>query len=130
VYRLTIRIENLTSLTSAEHLQRTRAQRSSFASTHVLLGVTGGAFVSSIDPPAALAAAVAGCENMGLWPGLVGPATREMMLAAPIILYDNPQIAEERHGDLFDGTEIDEILSLRILTMTEAEKRDMAAADG
>ena len=29
---------------------------------------------------------------------------------------------------LFDGTEIDEILSLRILTMTEQEKKEMRGA--
>ncbi|MFL5802937.1 MAG: hypothetical protein ACJ8CR_14495 [Roseiflexaceae bacterium] len=35
-----------------------------------------------------------------------------------------------RHaGDLFDGTDIDEILTLRIMTMTEEEKREMGAAD-
>jgi hypothetical protein len=51
------------------------------------------------------------------------------MLAAPIILYDYPTVAPESVGDLFDATEIDEILTLRILTMTDAEKREMAAAD-
>jgi hydrogenase maturation protease len=30
---------------------------------------------------------------------------------------------------LFDGTEIDEILTLRILAMTDAEKREMASVD-
>ncbi len=49
-----------------------------------------------------------------------------MMLASPIILYDYPQIAPESPGDLFDGTEIDEILTLRILSLTEAE---MSAVD-
>lgn len=51
------------------------------------------------------------------------------MLSSPIILYDYPQIAPESSGDLFDGTEIDEILSLRILTMTEEEKREMRQSD-
>ena len=32
-------------------------------------------------------------------------------------------------GDLFDGTEIDEILALRILTLTEDEKREMRQGD-
>jgi hypothetical protein len=44
------------------------------------------------------------------------------MLASPIILYDYPQIAPESAGDLFDGTEIDEILSLRILAMDRSRK--------
>ncbi len=129
-FRLTVRIDNVTPLTPPERTSRVLAQYRSFASMHILLAVTAGAFVSSIDPPAALAAAVSRCDNQGVWPVLVGePGAHDMMLAAPIILYDYPQVAAESPGDLFDATEIDEILSLRILTMTDAEKRDMAAAD-
>jgi hypothetical protein len=51
------------------------------------------------------------------------------MLSSPIILYDYPQIAPESPGDLFDGTEIDEILALRILTLTEGEKDEMRRSD-
>ena len=50
------------------------------------------------------------------------------MLSAPIILYDYPQIAPESPGDLFDGPEIDEILALRILTLTDAEKEEVRTA--
>jgi hypothetical protein len=129
-YRLTVRIENMRPLGPDECASRNLAQRCSFASTHVLLGVSAGAFVSSIDPPPRFAEVVDGCENQGVWPVLVGDAgARGTMLAAPIILYDDPQIAAELPCDLFDATEIDEILSLRILTMTDAEKRDMAAVD-
>jgi hydrogenase maturation protease len=51
------------------------------------------------------------------------------MLVSPIILYDYPAVAPESPGDLFDGAEIDEILSLRILTMTDAEKREARETD-
>ena len=51
------------------------------------------------------------------------------MLSSPIILYDYPQIAPESPGDLFDGAEIDEILSLRILTLTDEEKSAMRRSD-
>ena len=51
------------------------------------------------------------------------------MLSSPIIMYDYPQIAPESPGDLFDGTEIDEILALRIMTMTDAEKHEMRHSD-
>ena len=51
------------------------------------------------------------------------------MLVSPIILYDYPEIAPESPGDLFDGTEIDEILTLRILTMTDQEKEEMRNSD-
>ncbi len=129
VWRLTVRIENTTRWPAHER-RRDAAQRLAFASTHTVLGVHDGAFLSLIDPPAELAAAAAACRNQGAWPVLVGGARdSDMMLAAPIILYDNPQVAPESPGDLFDGTEIDEILTLRILAMTDAEKQEMAAAD-
>ena len=48
---------------------------------------------------------------------------------SPIILYDYPQVAEESPGDFFDGTEIDEMLALRVMTLTDEEKREMRGAD-
>jgi hypothetical protein len=54
---------------------------------------------------------------------------RNTLLSSPIILYDYPQIAPESPGDLFDGTEIDEILTLRILTMTDEEKEEVRKTD-
>lgn len=129
-YRLTIRIENVTPLDVAEIASRDFAQRRAFASTHTLLGVQGGTFVSMMDPPDDLREAAGRCENQGAWPVLVGtPGATDTVLSSPIILYDYPQIAPESPGDLFDATEIDEILILRILTMTDDEKRDMAAVD-
>ncbi len=72
----------------------------------------------------------AGCQNVGTWPVLVGEQdSRQAMLSSPIILYDYPQIAPESAGSLFDGTEIDEILSLRIMTLTDDEKREMRQSD-
>jgi hydrogenase maturation protease len=82
------------------------------------------------DPPDDLATASLSCSNDGCWPVLAGEdGTTDTVLAAPIILYDYPKIAPESASDLFDGTEIDEILILRILTMTDAEKREMASGD-
>lgn len=109
---------------------RDAAELRSLASTHVVLEADGAEFVSLADPPPELATAAAECHNDGLWPVLVGePGARDTMLAAPIILYDYPQIAPESPGDLFDGTEIDEILSLRILTLTDEEKEAARAID-
>jgi hypothetical protein len=60
------------------------------------------------------------------WPVLVGEdGEKRRMLSAPIILYDYPRIAPESPGDYFDGTEIDEMLALRIKTLTDEEKREM-----
>ena len=51
------------------------------------------------------------------------------MLSSPVILYDHPEVAAESAGDLFDATEIDEILTLRTLALTDAEKREARATD-
>ena len=99
-----------------------------FVSAHVVLGIQDGEFVSLTDPPPELRAAADACHNEGVWPVLVGePGNRDTVLASPIILPDYPQIATESLGDFFDGTEIDEMLTLRVLTLTDDEKREMAA---
>ena len=101
---------------------RDAALEQAMISTHVLFGVSGGEFVSLLDPPADASAAARACDNQGWWPVLVSGT--DTVLSSPIILYDHPQIAPESPGDLFDAAEIDEILSLRILTLTEEEKRE------
>ncbi len=102
----------------------------SLVSTHLILGVDGGEFISLLEPPAELQELAAQCQNVGAWPVLVGEqGQRDTLLASHIILYDYPQIAPESAGDLFDGTEIDEILSLRIMTLTDEEKREIRQCD-
>lgn len=103
-----------------------------FASTHTILEAKGGECISLLDPPSQYADAAKACEQIGTWPVLVGDEkkpSRDQMLSSPIILYDYPQIAPESAGDLFDGAEIDEILTLRIQTMTDAEKIEMRQVD-
>ena len=105
-----------------------RSSCARFTSTHTILHAAGGEFISSLDPLPEYAAAVADCKNIGSWPVLVGDEKkneRDAMLSSPIIFYDYPKIAPESAGDLFDGTEIDEILTLRVQTMTDAEKDEM-----
>jgi hypothetical protein len=109
---------------------RERALRSSLVSTHAILVAENGEWLSLADPPADAADAASVCRNVGLWPVLVGePGESDTVLASPIILEDHPQVAPESSGDLFDATEIDEILSLRILALTDDEKDEMRAAD-
>ncbi|AZG77103.1 hypothetical protein [Methylocystis rosea] len=129
LWMLTIGIENVTPLSGAVRDERAAAQLRAFASTHAILTVEDGAFVSLLDPPDDLRGTAAQCRNVGAFPVLVGGQDNSAMLASPIILYDHPAIAPESPGDLFDGTEIDEILTLRILAMTDAEKREMACVD-
>jgi hypothetical protein len=125
-FRVSVTIRNLADLDAEGGDARASALRLAFASAHVLLGVDDGEAISMTDPPAALRAAVDGCSNVGVWPVLVDGRT---VLCSPIILEDRPRIAPESPGDLFDATEIDEILTLRILTMTDAEKEEMRATD-
>lgn len=128
LFRLTVRVENLTDLPQAA--TRDDALLSSLVSMHTILHAIDGEFVSSIDPPSRFRTDADSCENIGTWPVLVGDSRQPTtMLAAPIILEDFPQIAPESPGDLFDGTEIDEILSLRIRSLTDGEKREAASAD-
>ena len=109
---------------------RDEALSRSLVSTHTILEVRGGKFVSLVDPPDPYRSFALACQNVGTWPVLVGQeGERGTMLSSPIILYDYPQIAPECPGDLFDGAEIDEILSLRIMTMTDQEKREMRQSD-
>jgi hypothetical protein len=130
LFRVTVSVLNRTPLEEAGVCSRDEALLCSFVSTHVALGVTEGAFVSLLDPPERWRAAAVGCRNLGTWPVLVGAEGQtDTMLSSPIILYDYPQIAPESPGSFFDGTEIDEMLTLRILTLTDEEKQAMAAID-
>jgi len=130
LFKLTVRICNETPLANAAQVSRDQAQRCALMSTHSILVVRAGEFVSLLDPPDAWRAHAARCHNEGTWPVLVGAeGEKDTMLSTPIILYDYPQIAPESPGDLFDATEIDEILTLRILALTDEEKQDMAALD-
>ncbi len=130
LFKLTVRIENSTPETGAITNRRNAIMLQSFISSHTILQVHQGAFISLIDPPEAVRAAAQACRNKHTWPVLVGgEGDSDSMLSSPIILYDYPQIAPESPGSLFDGTEIDEILTLRIMTLTEEEKDEMRQGD-
>jgi hypothetical protein len=126
-YRVTVRITNTTPWGGED---RESTLRQTFVSTHTTLEVEGGEFVSLMDPPEELAEAAEGCENLKTWPVFVGEeGDRSTVLSSPIILYDYPQIAPESPGDLFDGTEIDQMLILNVLNLTDEEKEEMRASD-
>jgi hypothetical protein len=133
---LRVEVENLADLAPSDEASRTArrdlAARQSFVGTHLLLSATDATFVSVVDPPAWAAAVVARCTNARCWPVLAGTRgedeqSSEIVFGTPIILGDFPEIADESPGQLFDSAEIDEILTLRIMTMTDEEK---AAARG
>jgi hypothetical protein len=130
IFKITARIVNLTPLADAPHKSHDEALTRSMISTHTILNARGGEFISLLDPPESLREAASSLRNIGTYPVLAGDkGTRDTMLSSPIILYDYPQVAPESAGDLFDGTEIDEMLTLRILTLTDEEKQEMRDGD-
>jgi hypothetical protein len=127
--RLTVQVVNESTMAPGP-VTREQALPSALVAVHMIITVSGGAFVSMADPPEWAGEAVRGCENVGCWPVLAGPPDgRHVMLAAPIILPDYPELAAESPGDLYDGTEIDEILTLRTLALTDEEKDAARATD-
>ncbi len=130
LFKLVVRIENDTTCDQVEQTSRDQAVLRALVSTHTILTVQHGEFLSLIDPPDEYRALAAHCRNEGTWPVLVGrDGETDTMLSSPITLYDYPQIAAESPGEFFDGTEIDEMLVLRILTLTDDEKLAAAAVD-
>lgn len=130
LYRVSVRLSNQTPFASAPDAGREGVLAGSLLSAHTILGVQRGEFVSLLEPPPEYEKAAAACKNTGTWPVLAGEeGRRDTVLSSPIILYDYPKIAPESPGDLFDGAEIDEILSLRILTLTDEEKSAMRRSD-
>ncbi|HET7014757.1 MAG TPA: hypothetical protein VFI65_12650 [Streptosporangiaceae bacterium] len=129
VLRLTIKVENA-SVPAEPLAHRDDALAYALIATHALISVPGGSFISLTDPPEWASAEVAACKNTGVWPVLAGPPDcRDLMLSLPVILYDHAEVAPESNGDLFDATEIDEILTLRTLALTDAEKQAARATD-
>jgi hypothetical protein len=127
--RLRVRVENHTD-PQIPPRTRDEALRHSLIAAHALIGVPGGTFLSLTDPPEWAAAETAACANVGTWPVLAGPeGCHDLVLSSPVILYDHPEVAAESAGELFDATEIDEILTLRTLALTDAEKRQARATD-
>ena len=127
--RLRVRVENHTEPDGPLH-RRADGLRFALVAAHCLIGVPGGRFLSMTAPPEWAAGVVGECVSTGTWPVLAGPEDcGELMLSSPVILYDHPEIAAESAGELFDSTEIDEILTLRTMTLTDDEKREARSTD-
>ena len=125
--RLTVDVRNASPWAGDD---RAEAVKRTLCSSHLVVRATGARLVSLTDPPAHLRPPAEDCENVGVWPVLVGKADdRHTMLASPIILPDHPQVAPESPGDLFDGCEVDELLVHSIRALTEEERREIRATD-
>jgi hypothetical protein len=124
--RVAVTVENATEMTRP-HIRRDEVMGRSLVAVHTMLAIDGGAFVSLLDPPEEASLAAAGCRNDGTFPVLI--SGEDLVLSSPIILYDYPQVAPESPGDLYDSTEIDEILALRVMTLTDVEKAEARGTD-
>jgi hypothetical protein len=110
--------------------ERPRWLRRALVAAHLLLHVEGARFLSLTDPPHWASALATACEHEGLFPVLGGPGDDDStMIASPIILYDHPELAPESESSFFDALEVDELLSLRTMTLSEDEKREMRGTD-
>jgi hypothetical protein len=124
--KVTVTVENTTPWAGTS-ARRDDVMGRSLVAVHTMLAVDGGRFVSLLDPPAEARQAVKGCHSDGVFPVLIG--ADDIVLSSPIILYDHPEVAPESSGDLYDATEIDEILALRVLTLTDEEKFEARGTD-
>lgn len=123
---LTVTVRN----TGEPATDRRDALARSMLGAHVIAEADGAEFVSLLEPPPEAEAAVARCVQHRCFPVLAGPpGDRSLMLISPIILYDHPEIAEQSQESLYDATEIDEILTLRVRAMTDEEKAAARATD-
>jgi hypothetical protein len=124
--RISVTVRN----TGAAAADKDAAIATSLIGTHVIAEVVGGEFVSLLEPPDTAADPVSRLVQHRCFPVLAGRSgERDLMLISPIILYDHPEIAEQSDGALYDSTEIDEILTLRVMTMTDEEKAQARATD-
>lgn len=127
--RLRVSVAN-TGKPAAEPGDRQNAIAGSFIGAHVLLSLQDADFLSLLDPPRWAQDAAADCSQHRCWPVLAGPEGQtDVLLVSPIILYDHPAVAPESQVALYDSTEIDEILTLRVLTLTDEEKSEARATD-
>ena len=130
--RLTVRVTNESDCVAGSRAagSRDEALPAALVAAHMIITVSGGSFISMTDPPEWASQEVGACQNTGCWPVLAGQGdSRQVMLAAPIILPDHPEVAQESAGELYDGTEIDEILTLRTLALSDQEKAAARATD-
>ncbi|WAC89880.1 hypothetical protein [Mycobacterium sp. Aquia_213] len=126
VRRVSVRLNNIGD-TAAD---KDDAIARSMIGSHLIAEVIGGQFVSMLEPSPDAADAVSRCGQHRCFPVLAGPpGSQDMLLISPIILYDHPEVAEQSNAALYDCTEIDEILTLRVMTMTDDEKAQARATD-
>ena len=116
-YEVVLRVRNRTLVSSG--LDRAGALARSLISTHPVLRVAGGRFVSALERP---------CASVNTFPVLAADGD-DVMLGAAIVLPDHPRLAPESLGGLFDSTEIEEALLLHVRTLSDGERAEIEHQD-
>jgi hypothetical protein len=128
--RVSVRVGNVGDAVQRHDEEKDSVIARSMIGTHLIAEVVGGQFVSLLEPPPHATDAASRCSQHRCFPVLAGPpGTQDILLISPIILYDHPEVAEQSNAALYDCTEIDEILTLRVMTMTDEEKAQARATD-
>ncbi|HEV2924506.1 MAG TPA: hypothetical protein VGW98_10760 [Solirubrobacteraceae bacterium] len=117
IHELALRIANRTPC--AHGLDRAGALARSLLSTHPILRVSGGRFISPLERP---------CASVNTFPVLASD-TDDALIGGAIVLPEHPQIAPESRGGLFDSTEIEEALLLHVKVLSEAERTEIERQD-
>ncbi|HXB66108.1 MAG TPA: hypothetical protein VNV42_14660 [Solirubrobacteraceae bacterium] len=116
-YQTLLRVENRTAVSSG--LDRAAALRRSLLSSHPVMRVRGGHFISPLERP---------CGSTNTFP-VLATARDDAVIGTTIVLPDHPQIAPESRGALFDSTEIEEALLLHVLALSDAEREEIGRQD-
>ncbi|HEY1510006.1 MAG TPA: hypothetical protein VGF93_13435 [Solirubrobacteraceae bacterium] len=111
------RVDNGTLVSSG--LDRAGALGRSLISTHPIVKINGGRFVSPLERP---------CRSINTFPVLATP-TDDVVIGAAIVLPDHPEIAPESRGGLFDSTEIEEALLLHVHALSDGEREEIERHD-
>jgi hypothetical protein len=124
--KVAVTVENATTWAGMGN-HRDDVMGHSLIAVHTMLAIEHGTFVSLLDPPDEATKVVGDCQSDGSYPVLIGDD--DVVLSSPIILYDHPEVAAQSPGDLYDSLEIDEILALRVMTLTDGEKSEARGTD-
>jgi hypothetical protein len=116
-YEVSLRVENRTIASSG--LDRRGALARSLISTHPIVRVTGGRFISPLERET---------RSVNTFP-VLATAADDAVLGAAIVLPDHPRIAPESRGGLFDSTEIEEALLLHVHALSDDERAEIERQD-
>ena len=120
----------LINKTESENSSENQILPSSFISAHSILQIGKGKFISLRETQKEFESPAGTCKNIGVFPVLAGEKNKQnSVLSSPIILYDFPEVSENSFADFFDGTEIDELMVLSILALSDAEQEEIRKTD-